>query len=264
MGAHQARPTLLDDSPITPEPEAGALVRAETGDMLERLARDPNVSVDKLERLIAMRERVMAHTAKAAFDAAFTLMQADLPEISENGQIKKRDGSVQSRYAKLEDIQTAVKPVLKQHHFSIRHRTEWPADKPNVIRVVGILSHEQGHSETSTFEAPMDKSDYRSDIQSMGSTVSYGRRYTMLDLLNITTRGADNDGQSGKAEQPEPPQGYPSWLSHLTTIAQKGQQPFDAAWETSDAIFKTYAVNHDRDNLNQLRRTAATSGRARR
>jgi len=99
---------------------------------------------------------------------------------------------LRSRYAKLEDIQRATKPILVEFGFAIRHRTEWP--RAGIIRVVGILSHIEGHSEESAFEAPPDKNEYRTPIQDEGSTVSYGRRYTMIDVLNLEQEGLDNDG----------------------------------------------------------------------
>lgn len=208
--------------------------------MFERLALDPNVSVDKLERLIQMQERIMAHNAKAAFGAAFTAMQSELPEISEKGQILVK-GVLRSTYAKLEDIHAAIKPVLQKHGFAIRHRTEWPAERPNVIRIVGILSHEQGHSEESAFEAPMDKSEYRTDIQSMGSTVSYGRRYTTLDLLNITTRGQDKDG-AGK--EPESPKGFDNWLADMEATADTGLSALQVAFQKSPKEFREFVTKH--------------------
>lgn len=219
----------------------------------ERMAADPNVSVDKLERLIAMQERINAHEARAAFNIAFTALQAELPEITEKGQIKGKNGDIRSTYAKLEDVQAAIKPLLKQHQFSIRHRTEWPDEKPNIIRIVGILSHAQGHSEESAFEAPMDKSEFRTDIQSMGSTVSYGRRYTTLDLLNITTRGADKDGA---AKGPDAPEGYQEWIDGLKKIADKGLSALEAAWSCSDIKFKNFTVNHHKPEWLALKQKA--------
>lgn len=224
--------------------------------MIERLAKD--VDVDKLERLIGMQERVLASQAKASFDAAFARMQPELPEITERGAIKKRDGTVQSTYAKLEDIQAAIKPVLKTHGFSIRHRTEWPQDRATIIRIVGILSHEHGHSEESVFEAPMDRSDYRSDIQSMGSTVSYGRRYTTLDLLNITTRGADDDGQKAgrPREESQAPQGYGDWLSDLLSTADSGFTALTSAWNASRVEFRNYLLKTDKEGWNATKAKA--------
>lgn len=228
-----------------------ALVPAEQAhpvEMFERLAKDPGVDVEKLERLIAMQERIMRHNAKSAFDGAFSRMQSELPEIDERGKILNKDReTVRSTYAKLEDIHAAIKPVLKLHGFAIRHRTEWPEGKPGIIRIVGILSHEQGHSEESCFEAPADKSDYRTDIQSMGSTVSYGRRYTTLDLLNITTRGLDNDGQKKQAEPAKAPEGFAKWWEEMADVVPEGLARYAALWREAKQEYRDYVNAHHRD-----------------
>ncbi len=247
----------MEMRPTQPAPEPqDALVPAPAVGMFERLALDPNVGVDKLERLIAMNERILAHNAKAAFNVAFTLMQAELPEIGERGEIMVK-GVLRSRYAKLEDIQAAIKPILKAHGFALRHRTEWPAEKASIIRIVGILSHAEGHSEESIFEAPADKSDYRTDIQSMGSTVSYGRRYTTLDLLNITTRGVDNDGQ----KQPElkdikAPEGFDNWWTDMQATADSGMAALTTAWNGSKKAFTAHLIATNRTGWEALKTRA--------
>ena len=209
--------------------------------MFERLATNKDVDVEKLERLIAMRERIIALNARAAFNGAFSRMQPEMPEIAERGQLVVK-GIVRSTYAKLEDIQAAIKPILKNFGFAMRHRTEWPVDKPGIIRIVGILSHEQGHFEESTFEAPMDKSDYRSDVQSQGSTVSYGRRYTTIDVLNITTRGGDNDGAPQK---PTEPAGYDLWRDGMTEFAAEGLARLQVEFQKSKREFRAYITEHE-------------------
>lgn len=226
--------------------------------LFERLAVDPNVTVEKLERLIAMQEHILEVNAKSAFNAAFSLMQPEIPVIDEQGRIEVK-GTLRSTYATLEDIHDVIKPITARHGFAIRHRTEWPADKPGVIRIVGILSHKDGHAEESTFEAPMDRSDYRTDIQSMGSTVSYGRRYTTLDLLNIATRKADNDGQK-PAAKPEAPAGYTEWLTDMTAVAENGTKELQAAWNKSQSAFRAYLTQIDPIAWRNLKAKAAKVG----
>lgn len=234
---HEEGMDIVTDEGIVPAREVS---------MFERLALDPSVDVGKLERLIEMQERVMRHNAKAAFNAAFAKMQPEIPEIDEKGKIVAK-GSVRSTYAKLEDIHATIKPILAKHGFAIRHRTEWPDGNPAVIRVVGILSHEQGHAEESVFQAPMDSSEYRTDIQSMGSTVSYGRRYTTLDLLNIATRAQDNDGAT--AGRPQPPDGYEDFIFSLRSAASKGVKGYEECWAKGKPDFKTFAANHDKQSI---------------
>lgn len=209
--------------------------------MIERLAGRPGVDVATIRELVLLQERILDRDAKAAFESAYAEMQPELPEIDEKGRIKNKDGTTRSTYAKLEDINIVIKPILKQFGFSIRHKTEWPADKPKIIRVVGILSHRDGHRETSEFEAPADESDFRTDIQSEGSTVSYGRRYTTLDLLNITTRGVDNDGQRGT---PKAPDGFDAWFAVLGGIVSEGPNKLQEAFAKSSTEFKNYTVQH--------------------
>jgi hypothetical protein len=222
--------------------------------LVERVLTDPNADVAKLSALLDVNERILNRAAKAAFDSAYALMQPALPEIDEKGAIKKRDGSVQSRYARYEDIQTAVRPVLTTHGFSLRHRTEWPADKPGIIRIVGILSHCDGHSEESAFEAKADASDFRSEVQSQGSTISYGKRYTTCDLLNIITRGIDNDGQGDKAQAPD---GYDAWWTALQSVAENGFAELEQTFKASKAEYKAFTLNKRKDALADLKRKAS-------
>lgn len=229
--------------------EASAMIA-----MIERVAANPDVNVDKLERLLAMQKDVMRIQAKAAFDGAFARMQSELPEITERGQIRVR-GELRSTYARLEDIHAAIKPVLRDHGFAIRHRTEWPQERAGIIRIVGVLSHEHGHSEESVFEAPMDRSDYRTDIQSMGSTVSYGRRYTTLDLLNISTRGNDNDGQAVKPKR-EDPAGFGDWLADMASVADTGLTALNAAWNKSSTDYRNHILATDKDGWDRLKAKA--------
>lgn len=225
--------------------------------MFERLAADPNVPVEKLEKLIELQERIMRHNAKAAFDAAYSLMQPDIPEIDERGQILVK-GQLRSRYAKLEDIQKVTKPILKDFGFAMRHRTEWPVEKPGIIRIVGVLTHRDGHAEESVFEAKADASDYRTDIQSQGSTVSYGRRYTTIDLLNITTRGLDNDGQNQKPPaEVKAPAGFSEWWDTMQDIAAEGIGRLQAEWNKSKPEFRAHLMNTNKSGWQALKDKAA-------
>lgn len=236
--------------PVPAAPSAAAML-----DMIERLASNPNVDVTKLEKIIELKERVLSHDAKAAFDAAFSKMQPEIPAITEKGEIAVK-GIVRSKYAKLEDIQAAIKPVLARYGFAIRHRTEWPDEKKGIIRIVGILTHEFGHAEESVFEAPMDRSDFRTDIQSQGSTVSYGRRYTTIDLLNIETRGQDDDGR--KAGRPQTPDGYDDWIVALSTEADKGLPAVERMFGSAPQGYRAYLTQHDADNYKKIRERART------
>src|SRR6185369_8501881 len=113
-------------------------------------------------------------------------MQGEIPVVIERA--KTNNGT----YAPLEDIQDVIRPILQKYGFYLSFRTEWPNEK--TVKVVGILTHKDGHERTSEFLSGADASGNKNAIQGLGSANHYGRRYTTKDLLNITSRGVDDDG----------------------------------------------------------------------
>lgn len=167
--------------------QEGQVVEAAIGllPMIERAARDPNVDVDKMERLMAMMERVEARHSEAAFYADLSEMQDALPSIGERGNAAGR-----YTYALWEDINAAIKPVLKRYGFAISFRTDFT----DGIAVTGVLSHKSGHKIETTIKLPSDASGNKNAVQAVASSVSYGKRYTASALLNLTSHGEDDDG----------------------------------------------------------------------
>ena len=190
---------------------------------IERFVLDPAVDVEKLERVIALQERARTEGARVAFFSAMSKLQAKLPKIGKGGTIYAKGGkTIRNRYSKMgDDILPVIKPMMAEYGFSLRWRTGFfVEDSKRMIRVTGLLSHELGWSEESVFEAPPDVHDSRNYVQSLGSTISYGHRYTMVDLLNLEMAddATDDDGQAatgkppGRLQQPpakQPPQQKP-------------------------------------------------------
>jgi hypothetical protein len=163
--------------------------------MIERAARDPNVDIDKMQRLLDMRAAEEARRAKVAYSAALSQMQPELPVITRRGKIGLGGNNQKGpTYAKWEDINEGIKPVLATYGFALSFRTGRDSDK---IMVTGILSHKDGHSEETTMLLPIDTGPGRNAVQSVGSSTSYGKRYTASALLNLTSRDEDDDGAGG-------------------------------------------------------------------
>lgn len=178
--------------------EASALIS-----MIERAARDPNVDLDKMERLFVMQQAAHDRRAKAAYFAALSEMQPKMPVVGKRGAISKyekddRGGKtgrqeVMTRYAKWEDVVEAIRPTMAEHGFAISFRIAYPT--PDRILVTGVLSHAEGHSEETSMSLPIDNSGAKNNVQAWGSSVSYGKRYTAFALLNIVARDEDDDGK---------------------------------------------------------------------
>jgi|GEM_PF-588120 len=168
-------------------------------DVIERAARDPNVDIAKMERLFELHERVQARNAKIAYNTALAELQPLLPVISERGKILNRNNETQSTYAYWEDVNEAIRPLLAEHGFGLSFRT---GKAGSDITVTGILSHRDGHSEETTISLPADGSGSKNAVQAVASSTSYGKRYTAFALLNITTKGEDDDGKSATFKKP--------------------------------------------------------------
>ena len=190
--------TIEDDVEVAYVPVATNNPNTALLSVIERVALDPKADIEKLERMLAMQERILDRDARMAFASALSQMQADLPSIDQNGRIE-HNGKLISTYATFEDINDVVKPVLQRHGFAVSFRIKQAEAK---IEVTAILSHRDGHSEETSMALPADTSGAKNAVQAQGSSVSYGKRYTLCALLNITTRGEDDDGRGEKAVLP--------------------------------------------------------------
>ena len=164
--------------------------------VIERAATNPEVDIDKMERLLDMQERMLDRQAKADFNVAYNLVSAELPTIGKRGELKvksKKEGVAPfiTPYALFEDINETIKPILARHNMSLRFKTE---TKESTVRVTAVLSHISGHSEETSFTVPADVGGSKNHVQAMGSSISYAKRYTLVAILNITTFKEDDDG----------------------------------------------------------------------
>lgn len=162
-------------------------------DAIEKAARDGDIDPVKFDRLVTTRERFVAREARIGFDTAFAGMQAELPVIPERGRIPDGSSGGASSYALWEDINEAIKPVLTNYGFALRFKV---GQDHNTIVITAILSHEDGHAEETTMRLPVDLTGGKNGVQAIGSSTSYGKRYTASALLNVTSRGEDDDGRA--------------------------------------------------------------------
>lgn len=159
---------------------------------------DPRVDVEKMERLLAMQQAIVREQRETEFKAAMTRLQAQIPQIDKFGRGKS------SKYAKLEDIDVIVRPLIAAEGFNIAFNEESHTDK--TVTFVMTFSHSNGHSDSKRLTVAIDTAAknredraIRPAIQDSGSTVSYARRYLLKMHLNIIEKDEDTDGESRAA-----------------------------------------------------------------
>lgn len=165
-----------------------------TPDQLLALAVNNNLDIEKLERLLAMKERWDKVQAEKAFTQALTDFQEECPDLRKTKKVSfdTRTGQTEYHFAPLGDIDRQIKPLLKKHGFSKTWKINDAAGK---IKVACIIKHVAGHSETTEMEADADTSGSKNPIQAKGSTVEYLKRYTLIGALGLTTADQDIDGR---------------------------------------------------------------------
>jgi len=163
----------------------------------QQVVLNKDLDLDRLERVDAMYQRMVAREAHKAFIAAFSAMQ--FPVIERKGLIQhdKR----KTPYALWEDVNEAIKPVLMRHGFKLNFLV---GNKDGSVAVTAVLEHVDGHTETTTMVLPYDNTGAKNAVQSIGSSTSYGKRYTAGALLNLTSRDEDDDGKSGGVKSDPP------------------------------------------------------------
>ena len=210
----QARLTLKTEQS---EPPVERLLPAPPSDspstalvLIEKVALDPRVDVEKLERVIAMYERLKAKEAELAYNAAKGRILKKLARIKivknrsvlyeiENGKPQK--GTYEAfKYAPLEEIDKHLRPLLAKEDMDLSYSDE-PREGGGIL-IRGRLKHlPGGHYEDSFMPAPLDTSGGKSTVQGVGSTNSFLRRYVACNIFNIVVVGNDDDGSGGTIDE---------------------------------------------------------------
>jgi len=161
--------------------------------VIERAAMDPNVDIDKMERLLGMQERILTKESELSFSRSMSQCQEEMPPVVANAA----NNQTSSKYAKFENIVTTIKPNITKHGFSISFGTnDSPLEKH--IRITCDVMHRDGHTKNFHFDLPLDINGLKgnankTEVHATGSTMSYGKRYLILMIFNIAVHGEDDD-----------------------------------------------------------------------
>jgi hypothetical protein len=143
------------------------------------------LTADTMERLLAMRRELKAENAKEAFDEDMAGFQSECPIITKaKGVLNKDKTSIRYKYAPLEEIIAQTNELRKKYGFSHSFDTKVSAD--GSIEVICTVKHKLGHSETSSFSAPIDTESYMNKPQKSASAMTYAKRYAFVNAYGIT------------------------------------------------------------------------------
>lgn len=155
---------------------------------LLQMAVSQNADIDKLEKLMELQSKWEAVEAKKAFILAMTKFRSACPVIE-----KTRKGH-NSKYAGLAESIEAIKGHMSDNGLS--HNWTTDQQENGLISVTCFVTHDKGHSESTTISASADDSGSKNDIQAIGSTISYLERYTLYSILGLASADQDDDGNA--------------------------------------------------------------------
>jgi hypothetical protein len=166
---------------------------------IERAARDETFDINKFEALLRMQREVAHEQAQQAFNAAMARVEAEIGPVLRD----RLNPAVNRKYATLEAIDAAARPVYSRHGFSVRFGCDKPP-KEGWMRITCTVSHVGGYSEQNYLDSPVDiqhGARARTPVQAVGSTITYLRRYLLQMSMNIVLADdeTDDDGEPSRA-----------------------------------------------------------------
>ncbi|WP_313415983.1 ERF family protein [Stenotrophomonas sp.] len=163
--------------------------------VLQQALMMPEQGVDRLERMWEMHKEMQDRDAARAYADAMKACQKEMPAIQKRGKNKQTN----SRYALLEDINRLITPIYTRHGFSLSFGTD-RSELADHVGIVCDVMHDGGYSKTYTYDAPIDNVGIKGEknkttTHGRGSAISYGRRYLVMMIFNLTI-GDDDDGNA--------------------------------------------------------------------
>ena len=171
-----------------------------SNDILVSLANNPDITPEKLQAFMDLRDREEDRRAKRAYTEAITAFSAEAPTIRKD----KENSQYKSTYTSIEALVNPTVPVLAAHGLS--HRWTFPEGPDGQIGVACTLTHRDGHSETVTRFAPPDTSGAKNPIQQIKSTTTYLEIITFQAVTGLVSAGHmddDGNGSGGSLITPE-------------------------------------------------------------
>jgi hypothetical protein len=162
--------------------------------MIERAARDPAVDIDKLQRLMEMREKIEHQAAERAFNTSMKESQSEMRPVAADAE----NPQTRSRYATYAALDRALRPIYTRHGFALSF-DEADSPKPEHIRVLCYVTHDAGFTRTYRKDMPADGKgakggDVMTKTHATGAAASYGARYLLKGIFNVAVGEDDRDG----------------------------------------------------------------------
>lgn len=167
---------------------------------------EKDIDVDKFAKLVDIVKMLENEKSKRDFYEALSNFQGEVPPIKKLSRADMGYGKPKYNYAEFGEIVTTIQEPLKRHglsyHFEIGNEPvviKGEKGEDIIVEFVAVtctVAHKSGYEKTTTMSVQKDAGAGKSNVQAVGSTITYLKRYTLLALLGIGTADPDDDAVS--------------------------------------------------------------------
>jgi len=164
--------------------------------------------IDTIERLVKLQQEMAEFDAKQAeraakleYDQAMQRAQGKMRRIGVNAT----NSQTRSKYATYSKLDDATRPIYTDEGFSLSFNSG-DEPTPEMVRVICDVSHSSGHTRSYHIDMPADGKgakggDVMTKTHATGSALSYGRRYLLLMIFNLSVGDTDDDGNAASGNE---------------------------------------------------------------
>lgn len=149
-------------------------------------------SIETMERIMAMRDKLKAEQAKSEFNQAMANFQSECPTIEKTKKVFEKGSTTKVRYsyAPIDSIVSQTKEFISKYGLS--YTIKITNDEKNLTATC-IVTHSAGHSEESSFVVPIGSEQFMSDPQKYAARSTFAKRYAFCNAFGIMTGDEDKD-----------------------------------------------------------------------
>jgi hypothetical protein len=207
-----------------------------------QMALNPDVEIEKVERLFALQKELQDRENEAAFNDALSKAQAGMHVVTKN----KWNDQTSSHYADLGAIVAAITPIYTAQGINLSFDSGKAVD--GMIPITCYVSA-CGHTREYHYDSPITDKGIKGTVMmtpahARGSAISYGRRYLTCMIFNIAT--SDDDGNGGKGSNDGQQQNLitPDQVNEIKALLLEKKK--------DKASFLNYYNEHAKTNIDKI------------
>jgi len=150
-----------------------------------------------------------------------------------------------SKYADLSSVRAACVPFLSKHGLAVVQSPSitLTAEYGAGVTVETRLIHKSGQWMAGTLSCSVKDTS----PQSVGSAITYLRRYALQSFAGVAPEDDDAEAAHGRPKSAPKeiqiePDGFTPWLAVLSKIAEEGTLKLQAAWKASKPEHRDYLM----------------------